>query len=75
MRSHRVELRSFARSGPSGRDEAAMTRKVVRSNRMAPVALQACAKVVRCLNKTAAFEMIAWTILDHACTRQSSHAE
>ena len=52
-----------------------MTRNVVRSNRMASVALQACANVVRCLDRTAAFGMMVWTILDHACARQSRHAE
>ena len=74
VRSYRVELRSFACSGPSGGEEVAMTRKVVRSNRMASVALQACANVVRCFDRTAAFGMIVWTILDHACVRQSGHA-
>ena len=52
-----------------------MTRKVVRSNRMASVALQACTNVVRCFDKTAAFGIMVWTILDHACARQSRHAD
>jgi len=74
VRSYRVELRSFACSGPSGGEEIAMTRKVVRSNRMASVALQACTNVVKCFDKTAAFGITVWTILDHACVRQSRHA-
>ena len=52
-----------------------MARKVVRSNRIASVALQAWANVVRCFVRTAAFGMMVWTILDHAWARQSRHAE
>lgn len=48
----------------------AMTRNVVRSNRIASVALHARAKVVRCFESTAAFGMMVCTICDHACTRK-----
>ncbi len=48
-----------------------MTRKVVRSNRMASVALQAWAKVVRCFDRTAAFGMMECTMRDHACSHES----
>jgi len=77
VRSYRVELRSFAAcQGPSsGGAEVVITREVVWSNRMASVALQAWANVVRCLDRTAALEMAVCTILDHACARQSRHAE
>src|SRR5579863_317776 len=75
VRSYRVELRSFAFSEPSEGIEVAITRNVVRSNKMASVALQACANVVRCLERTAAFGMIVCTMLDHACARQSRDAK
>jgi len=52
-----------------------MTRKVVRPNRMASMALQACTNVVRCFDKTAAFGIMVRTILDHACACQSRHAK
>ena len=48
------------------RAEVAITRKVVRSNRMTSVAEQISAKVVRCLVRTAALGMIVWTMRDHA---------
>ena len=47
-------------------DEVAMTRNVVRSKRMTSVALQACAKVVKCLARIFAFGIRVWTIFDHA---------
>lgn len=46
--------------------EVAITRKVVRSKRITSVALQASAKVVKCLVRTAAFGISVWTMLDHA---------
>src|SRR6267142_3843256 len=77
VRSYRVELRSFAAcQGPSsGGAEVAMTRKVVRSNRMASVALRAWANVVTFLNRTAALGMMVCTTLDRACACQSRRAE
>ena len=47
-------------------EEVAITKNVVRSKRITSVALHASAKVVRCLESTAAFGMRVWTILDHA---------
>ena len=73
VRSYQVGLRSFVCSGTSRGEEVVMTRKVMRSNRMASMALQACANVVRCFDRTAAFGVIVWTILNHACVRQSGH--
>jgi hypothetical protein len=48
-------------------EEVAITKNVVRSKRITSVALHASAKVVKCLESTAAFGMRVWTILDHAC--------
>jgi len=48
-------------------EEVAITRKVVRSKRITSVALHASAKVVRCFDRTAAFGMRVWTMLDQAC--------
>lgn len=47
-------------------DEVAMTRKVVRSNMMTSVALQASANIVKCFASDDAFGMSVWTIRDHA---------
>jgi hypothetical protein len=49
-----------------GFDEVAMTRKVVRSKRITSVALQAAAKVERCLDRIAALGIRVCTIFDHA---------
>lgn len=49
-----------------GGEEVAMTRKVVRSKRMTSVALHASAKMVRCLESTAALGMSVCTMLDQA---------
>ncbi len=46
--------------------EVAMTRKVVRSNRMTSVAPQAREKILRCLESKAALGMRVWTMLDQA---------
>lgn len=46
--------------------DVAITRNVVRSNRITSVALQALANVARCFESTAAFGIRVWTIFDHA---------
>lgn len=51
---------------PEPEDEVAMTRKVVRSNKMTSVAPQAWAKIERCFERIPAFGMRVWTILDQA---------
>jgi hypothetical protein len=51
--------------GTTGVD-VAMTRNVVRSKRTTSVALQASAKVVKCLERTVALGMRVCTMLDHA---------
>jgi len=74
VRSYRLESNSDVGdcSSESGldrddeADEVAMTRKVVRSKRMTSAALQAAAKVVRCLERIAAFGMRVCTMLDQA---------
>lgn len=58
VRSYRFPSNSvLSPSDASGFDckEVAMTRKVVRSNKMTSVALHALAKVLRCLERMAAF--------------------
>ena len=50
-----------------GREEVAMTRKVVRSKRTTSVALQASASLVRWRVRTEAFGMRVWTMRDQAC--------
>ena len=49
-----------------GSVEVAMTRKVVRSNKMTSVALHAAATILRCLLRTSALGIRVWTILDQA---------
>lgn len=51
--------------------EVAITRNVVRSKRITSVALQASAKMLRCLLRTAAFGIRVWTMLDQAYTKLS----
>jgi hypothetical protein len=55
--------------------DVAIMRKAVRSNRMASVALQAWANVVRCLYRPTTLGVTVCRILEHACARQSRHAE
>ena len=73
------DVRSYlvgSNSWSSGDDEGdgsvvAMTRKVVRSNRITSVAEHAFANEVRCLESTAAFGTRVRTMLDHAYPRMS----
>jgi hypothetical protein len=69
-----VRRRSQVVRGLSGADVAIM-RKAPSVRTGSSVALQAWANVARCLDRTIALDMMACTILDRACARQSRHAE